>query len=1143
MFHGGEALHPCSSSLVRAPESRRPAAVLLAAVLTLLPLLLFGGAAGAASSPTITFGAPAAFPLGTYPKAIATGDLNGDGKPDMAVARVGGSTVSILLGNGAGGFSFGTTQSVGGSPDSLAAGDFDRDSHPDLAVANFDNDNVSILLGTGDGGFTRAATVTAGDGPESVATTDLNRDGKQDLVVANYIADNVSVRLGDGAGSFSAGTTFTVGTHPGWLVVGDLDRNSRPDLAIGNVTSNDVSIRLGNGDGTFSLAATLTAGDTPEVSAVADLNRDGNQDLVIPNSGSSDISVRLGTGTGTFTNGATVTVAGGQPQCVAVGDIDRDGAMDLAIASASPANAYIYRGDGAGGFSAAATLSSGTGLPIVFTVLADFDCDGRSDLAATGWDAVVGRVFVFRNATAVSTATAFGAARDVPAADGVRRIASGDFNSDGRLDMVIANGSADTLSVRLGDGAGGFTNGTTSTVGATPIDLATADFDRDGDIDVAAANANSDNVSIRLGNGSGGFSNATTLGVGDWPQSLATADFDRDGTVDLAVANLSGDSVSIRLGNGSGGFSNATTIPLGASSFASPIVAGDLDSDGNPDFAVLHKQSGNVSILLGDGAGAFSFGTTRTASHGSSSEMVADDLDRDGDLDLAVQSGYGLISAYINDGNGVFALGPDSSVGTFSMTSLSAGDFDRDGKTDLVASMQSPSPNIDNALVLLGSGTGAFPNSITVETGVGTIPRHAIGGDFDSDGRQDLAVAISTQSKVSLFTVDTDPPTTTLTTEPAPPDGLPASGWYKTPPQFGLTADEAGTSYYQWDATSTGGWQTYATTVTAGEGTHTLHYYSTDGASPPNAESVKSATVKSDTAEPIGTFWLDSGAGATNSTTVTAGSNVGDDGSGMGDMRFSADSTSAFGPWSGYAASAPVTLPAGDGIRTVHAEFRDRAGNIASMSDTIVLDSEAPTGTMVINRGAATTNNIAVTLDSTVTDSLSGMITMRWSNNAGGTWSSWVSYAPTGTATLALGVYPAYDGTRTITCEYKDAAGNVLTLADDIRFIRPKATVGTPVLSPTVPRKYVFFTTWGIINQKVTGSTRLYLYRRVAGRWVQYPGRGRYLNAKNYSYGSRTKYLLRLKVPYSGSWYVRPYYAGGPVAAANWGKIKFFTVR
>jgi hypothetical protein len=138
---------------------------------------------------------------------------------------------------------------AGDGPRSVTVADLNGDGRPDLVTANFYSDNVSILLGNGAGGFATAAgfPAEAGDGPVSVAVADVNGDGRPDLVTANIFSNNVSVLLGDGAGGFSAaaGSPVAVGGFPISVAVADLNGDGRPDLVTANFGSDNVSVLLG----------------------------------------------------------------------------------------------------------------------------------------------------------------------------------------------------------------------------------------------------------------------------------------------------------------------------------------------------------------------------------------------------------------------------------------------------------------------------------------------------------------------------------------------------------------------------------------------------------------------------------------------------------------------------------------------------------------------------------------------------------------------------------------------------------------------------------------------------------------------------------------------------------------------------------
>lgn len=352
------------------------------------------------------FSEPVSFAVGNGPNLIATGDFNEDGHLDLAVANAKDNSVSILIGDGSGNFESLPPFFVGedpstGYPRFLAVGDFNLDDHQDLATANAVIDNtlgglVSILLGDGRGGFNRSASLPITESPppltpSSLAVGDVNRDGLQDLVTANGTQpaeigrgdDTISVLLGLGGGSFGRPIQFPVGHGALFVAFGNFNKDGYPDLAVVNIWQ--IAILFGKGGGDFSLARRLSVGEyrhrgSPWTLAVGDFNEDSHQDLVATLPQGDAVAILLGEGMGNF-GLASILAVGDAPNRIAIGDFNRDGHQDLAITNSMGNTVSILWGDGKGNFSSADDLPAGASPKGV--VVGDFDEDGDLDIAVT----------------------------------------------------------------------------------------------------------------------------------------------------------------------------------------------------------------------------------------------------------------------------------------------------------------------------------------------------------------------------------------------------------------------------------------------------------------------------------------------------------------------------------------------------------------------------------------------------------------------------------------------------------------------------------------------------------------------------------------------------------------------------------------
>lgn len=733
--------------------------------------------------------------VGTNPLSIAAGDLNNDGSSDLAVANSGSNDVTILLGNGTGGFSaaVGSPVAVGGTaPASVAIGDVNRDGKLDLAVANQGSNNVTILLGNGSGGFSAAAgsPFAAATGPLSIAVGDLDGDGDLDLAAANKTSVNVTILLGDGSGGFSpaAGSPVALATSPNFLSMGDVNDDGRIDLAVAqsDATNSNVAILIGSGTGRFAPAggSPITTGTIPDFLVLMDANSDGKMDLASTNFGSNNVSVLLN-GTAFASNGTscadadpcttgetcrsgrcTAPVAfaqplgspvalGTQPHAITTGDFDRNGTLDLA-AALSPQSIVIMLGNGLGAFHAAPGSPFFVNAYPEAIAAGDLNRDGILDLAVgTSDDKVesfLGNGF-----------GGFSHTGSIPVGSGPALISMGDLDRDGDLDLAVANvgqPSFSTFSILLGNGSGGFSAAPGSPISLSNIsDAAMADVSGDGKLDLLAMRPN--NLTVLLGNGSGGFSTGATVPVVN-PRGFAVADLNADAVLDLAVMSdrqPDPGRISILLGDGRGGFINAVGLEITAVVPAVGVapVARDVNRDGAIDLIVLDEHS-LTRFLLGDRSGRFVLAPGSLPASGSFKDTVTPgDFNADGKLDV-VLTGLFEDSMVVQINNAVcerancatpaFAQPSGSPLSTpGSVRSIVSGDFNGDGQMDLVVAGQTA----NTVSILLGDSTGRFSPALGSPVTVGSSPQSVAATDLNRDGKLDLAVANQLGNSVTIL--------------------------------------------------------------------------------------------------------------------------------------------------------------------------------------------------------------------------------------------------------------------------------------------------------------------------------------------------------------------------------------------------------
>jgi hypothetical protein len=333
---------------------------------------------------------------------------------------------------------------------------------------------------------------------------------------------------------------------------------------------------------------TMQAG-TIDVKLV-DLDGNGHLDVITANRDANNVSARFGSGSGAF--GAQTTYpTPADPVAIGHGLFDDDQEVDVVTVNLTAGTVTVFLGAGGGTLQNEGQFNVGmepSGLAV-----ADLDADGRDDVVVT--NRLDGTVNVLRSSPTpfvVSAAATVGSELAGPAA-----VILADYANNGIPDIVTANRDASSLSLKLGNGSGGFGPPEVYSTGTTPSGLGFGDFNGDGFNDVASVSV-SGSLNVRLGDGAGGFGGGIPYPAGTTPEAVVIADLDNDGIPDAAVASTGDDTVRVLLGNGSGGFSEAMSIPVGATPVA--IAVGDLNEDGLLDIVTANLGAGGISIILSD---------------------------------------------------------------------------------------------------------------------------------------------------------------------------------------------------------------------------------------------------------------------------------------------------------------------------------------------------------------------------------------------------------------------------------------------------------------------------------------------------------------------------------------------------------------
>jgi FG-GAP-like repeat/Secretion system C-terminal sorting domain len=622
----------------------------------------------------------------------------------------------------------------------VAAVDLDNDGNLDVITSSF-SAPTCFFKGLGDGTFLPYQEL-AGAGGSDLEIADINQDGWVDAV--RYSSGTLDVLYNNGNGDLVPSSNYyvsLVSSNNSEFSLGMVNNDNLLDVAINDYGDNKVFILINDGSASFT-PFEINVIDSPQNIKLSDLNGDGLSDLVVASATSDQLAIYTNNGAGNYTE---ILVTIGTPITSGLANIEtmdynEDGTQDILVGSGTVM--HVVQNLGGNTFELASSPFMGSYS--YGATFGDWNGDGAKDIAWANGNTGGATVLLNNgNGTWPSQGNVFYSSKG-----NAEELNTGDFNGDGNLDLVIANGNGNHFACLLGNGSGAF-GPQTLLCGYGSESLLINDFDGDLDLDIIATNsggANPPALALSRNNGDGTFMDTEFLPSVPTASEAATSDLNLDGFADIVIHSALG--FAILSGDGTGNFTEAALIPTNNISEGGDrtIVLGDFNGDGITDISGNRVAADNVNFLYGLGNMQFTAPETHSDGLSYARCILKSQLNNDVYDDLAVCSNSSdQVFVYWGSPNGM--TGPTIFNTPGAPEGLASFDADEDGDNDLIVA----APNANLIYFIPSNNDQTFGAISNFNTPNGANANRMDAADINNDGHLDIACAFYQHDAVGVF--------------------------------------------------------------------------------------------------------------------------------------------------------------------------------------------------------------------------------------------------------------------------------------------------------------------------------------------------------------------------------------------------------